>query len=201
MPNALIGTSWFPVATMILGFALSAVGEFLRDGRTSKRDEVIAKATLAREREARQEARRAQLFEGRGKFQRETLLTLQDAVVKLTRAAGQMHHLDCMESRKTGKWGGQLFPEEVSNNALEFSVSVMVFASRVRDNEVRQMAETFRNRANMVGICKTEETSSDALNEMGKILEPLHARIGELLRQMDDDEEAQYQLTPASPLG
>jgi hypothetical protein len=143
-----------------------------------------------REREAREAARKAQLFECRANFQRETLLALQDAVVKLTRAAGKMNHLDEMEYRKTGQWGGKLFPEELSDNEHTANVTVMVLSARVRDDRIRQLAETFREHANRIGSSRTKELAGETLQKMAETLAPLHERIGEVLRKLDDDEDA-----------
>jgi uncharacterized membrane protein len=126
-------TGWFPVLTLLLGFAASWISEWFRDDRTSKR-----------EREAREAARQAQLFERRANFQRETLLNLQDAVAKLARTTGRMHHLDSMNHRSTGKWGGFLFPENLDDDAHQANVAVMLLTSRVRDEYIREVAETFR---------------------------------------------------------
>jgi hypothetical protein len=43
----------------------------------------------------------------------------------------------------------------------------------------------------MVGISQTEQADKEALFRMGQLLRPLHERIGEVLRKLDDDEDAQ----------
>jgi hypothetical protein len=43
-----------------------------------------------------------------------------------------MHHIDEMEYRKGGKWGGHLFPEGLSDEALQANVTIMVLTARVR---------------------------------------------------------------------
>jgi uncharacterized coiled-coil protein SlyX len=141
MPDAAASTvGWFPAFTALLGFVTSSILEWLRDRRASER-----------EREAREAARRVQQFERRANFQRETLINLQDAVVKLSRTAGRMHHLATMEQRKTGKWGGHLFSEDLDDDAHHANVTIMVLTSRVRDDRIREMAETFRSHASKRG--------------------------------------------------
>jgi hypothetical protein len=134
--------------------------------------------------------RRAQLLERRTNFQRETLIRLQDEAVKLARAAGRMNHLDEMEFRKTGEWGGNLFPEVLSDGALQANVTIMVLTSRVRDDRIREIVTTFRSHANCVGTSPTRDADRKALAQMGELIEPLHTRIGEILRKLDDDEDA-----------
>jgi hypothetical protein len=57
-----VSAGWFPVVTLLLGFAVSSVSDWFRRWHELKRD-----------REARQEARHDQLSEQRRNFQRETL--------------------------------------------------------------------------------------------------------------------------------
>jgi len=179
------------VFTAFLGYIASSISEWLRDRRASERERATAEATSIREREAREATRQVQLFERRANFQRETLLNLQDAVVKLTRTAGRMHHIDEMEHRKTGKWGGFSFPEGLSDDALQAGVAIMVLTSRVRDEQIREMVKTFKSNANRIGISPNEQATRKALEGMIEVLEPLHERIGEILRKLDDDEDAQ----------
>jgi len=68
---------WFPVVTLILGFAIGFISDWIKNRRESDR-----------EREARREARRERLSDQRRNFQRETLLALQEAVQDLARATG-----------------------------------------------------------------------------------------------------------------
>ena len=91
MAEATVG--WFPVLTLLLGYAVKAASDWLQHRRTSER-----------ERQAREAARQDQLFERRTTFQRQTLLDLQEAVMRLARSSGAMHHQDVMAFRKTGKW-------------------------------------------------------------------------------------------------
>jgi hypothetical protein len=175
--NTAVG--WFPVLTLFLGFAASWISEWFRDGRTIKR-----------EREAREAASRVQRSERRTNFQRETLLNLQDSVAKLARATGRMHHLDEMEHRKTGKWRSSRFPENLNADAHQSNVSVMLLTSRVRDDDIRELAETFRRAANEVPICPNAEAAGNSLAKMAEALGSLHQSIGKMLRKLDDDEDA-----------
>lgn len=181
MADVLTGAAagWFPVFTALLGYVTSSLTEWLRDRRAG-----------VRERDARDSVRRAQLLERRANFQRETLISLQDEAVKLARAAGRMNHLDEMEFRKTGKWGGHLFPEGLSDAAHQSNVTIMVLTSRVRDDRIREVVAAFRSHANCVGTSATREADRTALDKMSELIEPLHERIGEVLRKLDDDEAA-----------
>jgi uncharacterized membrane protein len=200
MPDVVTSTAagWFPAVTLLVGFATSSFSEWLRDGRAGERERATAEAISGRERDAREAARRIQLFERRAISQRETLLNLQDAVVKLSRAAGKIHHLDLMEHRKNGTWGGNLLPEDLSDDAHHANVTLMVLTARVRDSHIQEMVQTFRNHASRVGISRTEEAEKEALARMSEVLEPLHQRIGEVLRKLDDDEDASAMMPPSN---
>jgi hypothetical protein len=190
MPDATssASSSWFPLLTALGGYLTSAVTEYLRDRRARERDRATAAAMSEREREARAAATRLQLFQRRSDFQRETLLSLQDAVAQLARAAGRMHHPDEMEYRRTGQWGGHLFPEDLNDSAHQAGVKTLMLMVRVRDDKVREMMKTFRDHANQVGICRTEIESRLALEGMSAALDPLHERIGMVLRILDEEE-------------
>jgi hypothetical protein len=135
------------------------------------------------------------LFEQRADFQRETLLNLQDAVAKLARATGKMNHLDSIEYRTTGKWGGRRFPEDLNDDAHQANVSVMLLTSRVRDDDIRELAETFKSEANRVTLCQNAEEARYALEKMGIALRSLYERTREVLRKLDDGEASEITTT------
>ena len=171
--------SLIPAVAALLGFAASTIAEYLRDSRTSER-----------EREAREAARKVQVAERRISFQRETLLSLQEAVLEEARSAGQIGHIDEMEYRKTGKWLGQRLPDGLSDKARNNTVQTLLLMERVRDREIRDLTKVFRSYANQIGVCRNFEDKSRATENMANALPPLHERIGIVLRQLDDDEEA-----------
>jgi uncharacterized coiled-coil protein SlyX len=191
MIDATTGTGWFPALTLLVGFATSSFAEWLRQRYANKRERAAAEATREQEREARESERRIQLFERRTSFQRETLLNLQDAIVKLARATGRMQHLDLMEYRKTGNWGKQPIPSDLNDDAHQANVIIMVLKARVRDDLIREMTGTFQSQANLVAISRSEQASKEVSDKMVGELGPLHERIGEVLRKLDDDEDSQ----------
>jgi hypothetical protein len=90
---------------------------------------------------------------------------------------------------KTGQWGGHLFPEDLDASAHEAGVKTLMLMVRVRDDGIREMMKTFRDYANKVAMCRSEAEGQQALLNMVAVLEPLHERIGVILRKLDDDEE------------
>lgn len=177
VPASIPTNTWLPLLTGLGGYLLSLLTEYFRDKRTSER-----------ERTAREAARRLHLFERRSDFQRQTLLSLQESVVQHASAAGSIYRFEAMEFKKTNRWGGQLLPKELDDSEHEAGVKTLMFMVRVRDPDIRELTRTFRTHANQVGFCKSESESRAELMEMGAALEPLHERIGMILRKLDDDE-------------
>lgn len=190
-PGTTIG--WFPVITTLGGFFAGWLTELFRDGRTRRREHEAAEATSNRERAARDAARREQRFERRTNFQRQTLLDLQDTVQKLLRVTGKMQHLDGIAHRSTGEWHKQLYPDDVNNEAHLTNVQTTLLAVRVRDESIRSMAKDLREKCNSVFFSKNEAESERLILAAAAVFETLNERIGERLRQIDDDEDAHDQ--------
>src|SRR3982074_2021863 len=103
MPEATTG--WFPVVTLLLGYATKTIADWLQHRRATER-----------ERQAREAARLDQLSERRTTFQRQTPLDLQESMMQLVRTVGAMHHQDVTAFRKSGLWQRQWFDEALSEN-------------------------------------------------------------------------------------
>jgi hypothetical protein len=112
------------------------------------------------------------------------------AVLKLSRTAGAINHFNKMQQRKTGKWAGCLLPEELDKDASSSNAILLALTPRVRDERIREMVKTFRNHACNVGISWSEQAEQEAMDKMFEVVPPLHERIGEVLRKLDDDEDA-----------
>jgi hypothetical protein len=151
-----------------------------------------------REREARREARREALSDQRRNFQRQTLLELQEAVQDLTRATGAMHHHDDMAFRRTGEWQRELLAEPLNEQLLLANRRVMLLAVRVRDDSLRATVQRFRGHCSdtlIVGRGSDSDsqlraTSQAAMQSALPLVEQIHDRIGEILRTLDDEEDA-----------
>src|ERR1700745_2000812 len=121
MPN-ITTSSWFPVLTLLIGFATKSLMDWLQHRHTAKR-----------EREAREAVRRDQLFERRTSFQRETLLALQEASMQLARSVGAIHHQDEMAYRSSGKWSKQLLSDELDEGNRLAQARTGMVGARGRD--------------------------------------------------------------------
>jgi hypothetical protein len=127
MPDV-ITSSWFPVLTLLLGFATKSLSDWLENRRNTRR-----------ERAAREAVRREQLFERRTSFQRQTLLEIQEASMQLVRSVGAIHHEDKMAYRSTGEWGKQRVGDDLSEANRLAQARTGMLAARVRDDTIREL--------------------------------------------------------------
>lgn len=166
---------WFPVVTLVSGYLLKVLSDWLTHRRTRER-----------EREAREALRHDQLEERRTTFQRQNLLDLQEAVNDLARAAGAANVQDNRAYRQTGQWQKQLLGEELSENFRLAARRTSILNSRVRDDLVRELVQRFKDVSTGASFSPSKEAADSALNTMASVFEELNDRIGMLLRRMDD---------------
>ncbi|RIK86601.1 MAG: hypothetical protein DCC69_06565 [Hyphomicrobiales bacterium] len=162
--------------TLLAGGALTILAGWLADQRASERERV-----------RRQDERRERLLVRRNDFQRETLLALQDATQRLIRSAGAMHFQDVSAYRTSGKWQRQQFNDDLSDQQLRANTDTMLFASRVRDDEVRNLADQLRDQVYDVGSSPDEATAEGRMLAAANTQQALIQRIGQLVRELDDD--------------
>jgi hypothetical protein len=86
-------TNWFPVLTLLLGFGVKSLSDWVDHRRMVERDHA-----------ARGAARKEKNLERRIDFQHQTLLDLQEACMQLACSTSAMHHQDIMAFRNTGVW-------------------------------------------------------------------------------------------------
>jgi hypothetical protein len=138
----------------------------------------------------RHDQRRDALRRTHIEFQRATLLELQAAIQQLARFTGQAHHQDVMASRATGAWRKQPLTKEVDDGFLRARTSIILLRVRVRDEEIRRLAELFSSACVAVMYSETEGAAHDALQlRVIPAVTDLHERIGAVLRSLDDDED------------
>jgi len=170
MPNWLATTM-----SVIAGGVLTMLAAWLGDRRITERD-----------RERRSDERRERLVTRRNDFQRETLLALQEASQKLLRNTGASHHQDVIAYRTTGKWQRQQSTDDLSNDFLRLTTETMLLASRVRDDEVRGLADRLRTEASAVNFSIDESEAESCITAAGDTQSALIQRIGEIVRGLDE---------------
>jgi hypothetical protein len=168
--------SLLPLGTFLLGYGGKSLSDWLLHRRTMERD-----------REAREVARRDQLLERRNAFQRQTLLDLQDALMLLGRTYGQMHHQDVMTYKQTGEWQKHKFPGDLAEESRATQSHTSVLVSRVRDENVRELVQKFKDYGVSTLQCANRELGDRAMLLMATTSNEVNQRIGEILRKMDDE--------------
>ena len=171
-------TGWFPVFTLLLGYAVKVATDWVQHRRT-----------LERERDARQAQRRDLLSERRSDFQRQTLLDLQEAVMDVARTTGAMHHEDQMAYHNTRNWGRQLYAPDLDERNSAAMRRTSMLAVRVRDESVRDLVQRFKSHSANATTRRSREESESEMAEMATVFENLNYRIGEILRRIDEEPE------------
>jgi hypothetical protein len=172
-------TAWFPVVTLVAGYIMKAISDRLDHSRT-----------VQRERENRRETRRIQIAERRADFQRKNLLDLQEAIQDLARSSGAIIHADTMKFRETQQWRRHLLPEDLNQAQFEATRKCILLIVRIRNGEIREIAQIFRLAALDASDSPDEATAQKRMNAAVEDLKKVHELIGAELRKLDDDEEA-----------
>ena len=133
--SAIIG----PITTLLGGLGgywLAGRNEETRDQRAASREQVARRAALAE-----------RLEDDRHGFQRDTLLELQDELQRLVRNTAQI----VLQDQKTIKQYGQIYllAGDLSDQAMQITVSVQRLRSRVLDDQLRAAIGDF------VGLCSS----------------------------------------------
>lgn len=168
-------TILLPVVTLMLGVILNAAIEYVRDGRTSKREQ-----------KARAVRREEEIAAKRIEFQRETLLELQNAVNEMGRQTAKLHIHDLQHFRNEGTWQEANLPHDI-DEAQRAAVSwLSVLYVRVLDREVKLLIDRFRSDTD--GTLKNSDAlgSAKAFENMQTTFIHLNAKIGENLLNLDN---------------
>jgi hypothetical protein len=116
-------SEWLPAVALGVGAAGTFAAQLIRERFTSGRE---------------RDARAAEREVARDTFQRETLLELQDAMLRVLQNAAQLHLHNGRVYSETGRYARDYYPTELSDE----SGDVMAIASRLRqrvlDDDLRQ---------------------------------------------------------------
>jgi hypothetical protein len=172
-------TSWvLTVVSLVAGYGLKSITDLVQH-----------KWNVEKEREARKAARQDQRFQRRSAFQHETLLALQDACMDLGRATAQANSLNLAEFRSSKTWHRMRLPDDLDESHRFAQARTQMLLVRVRDASVRQLAANLRELSAETVLATSADDSEHALASMGLVFESLNNRIGELLREIDDDDD------------
>jgi len=169
---------WFPVITLVLGFALQAFLNVLTDHRASRR-----------ERDARRDQRLDAMRSRRREFQRTTLLEAQDVMSQLMRLTVRAYLEDLAAFRKSGSWHKQLLTEDVDEGIRKCQADMARLRARIRSEQVRRLINQVVSLSVDAGLAENETNASFAIGSMANTGNDLNEQIGVLLRTLEDEEE------------
>ena len=164
---------WLLLAAGI-GYVASALQQWLADRRLDEREQRTRVALRVEQQSDRREA-----------FQRETLLALQDALRRLSRATGAIQHLDVMHHRTTREpYARQQLDEEWNQKYQLAIVDVQMFTVRVMDDDLRHRINDLLDHVSAVISAPSESEAKASLDAGVTLSMELNKRIGELLRSV-----------------
>jgi hypothetical protein len=172
-PAAATVNWWLPLLTAVMGFASAGVWEWLRDRRTTKR-----------EREARRDAQ----LERRNVFQRETLLELQDVLMKMMHTTFSILVRHVATLAPEDETDILVPPPDLDLKHRDAMVRSSILCVRLHDETLVSLVNDFTN--NLFGAT----SGNDLTQRERKILsavqtrELIDERIRVLLREMDNSE-------------
>lgn len=109
-------------------------------------------------------------------------------MMDVARTAGQIQHKDVMTFRATKEWRLQRVGEELSEANAVAQRRTSLLKVRVRDELVRRGVEAVQDNAANIATSESFEASETSIRAMGRELENVNKRIGEVLRTLDDEE-------------
>ena len=166
--------AWLPAISVLVGFITKCITDWFQDSRATKRDE---------ERHARERSDQRQ--ERNAIFQRETMLDLQDAIMDLTRASGEIHFHDLKAAQENGGWKKLTqMKEGLSERTRLLQAKTSILLSRIDDKDIREKGKKLKSAVSQVAIATTQTKSEEALFEAGKLSDEINQRIGDVLRDL-----------------
>ena len=101
------------------------------------------------------------------------------------RAAGAAHQHDLMAYKQTGQWQKQLLGDW-SEKLREAHARTSMLVVRIWDASLREQVRRLKMLEVEVSMSQRPSDSERALLSMGELFDECNARIGELLRSLDD---------------
>jgi len=167
---------WFPVATLLAGFAANGILEWFRHRSSSSREVAARVAERCRAIEER-----------RARFQRESLLALQEAMVDLTRAVANGHFHDLRAFRQGNGWRKTYLPEDVDQAIREANQQTALLNERVADENVRKAVEYAKGLASGIFFTSDSATAEGMMTKLGNASIEVQKQIGIVLRKLDEE--------------
>lgn len=169
-------TGLLALAGVIVGYLLKMLSDI-----------ILHRLQSARELKAREAARLDAAKLRHNGFQRESLLSLQDAVARLARANGRTFHADLLASRSGSDWGKSLLPADLDAEVREAVAAVVRLEVRIADPEIRDLSSRLRGSTGTLAASKSEAEAEAAVAASSEIFVRLNEAIGGAVRALDEE--------------
>ena len=162
-------------ATAIAGFIAMRVLDARKDERTYEREKA-----------ARDDLRRDKLRERHADFQRQTLLDLQDCLLKLLHSAAAMH-TNNTKIFGDGFWkqGAVYRPNELSLLYSDAQAKSILLIGRLSDDKAREFATQTKLDCTLAYSADNKAEGDAAINNAFQSFNRVNAQIGKLLRELN----------------
>ena len=167
----LINSALLPFIGTAIGAAAALFGGYLQHTWATRRDA-----------EARAENRSADQNAARSRFQHETLVQLQDAMMQLARLTGKGHFQDTKNFHASQTWQKLPIDDDTAEEHAAISRKLIVFISRIEDEKIRRNAEALRDNYHNVMLSKSMQISRHIMLRQDDRLSEINQMIGQQLR-------------------
>lgn len=150
-----------------VGLLGSLSGTWLTESRLDRRAE--------RQRQTERELRRDDL-------QRDTLIGLQEALLRVMRTSWRLTLNDRLQANQGVQWGTAMAPPDLDQESLLAFQDVAKLVERVLDDDVRTRVEETTDAASRLGLARSHAESQQIEREMAAAYTRASKRIGVVLR-------------------
>ena len=142
--------------------------------------------TFEREKAARDDARKDKLRESHTEFQRQTLLDLQDCLLKLIHSAVAMHKNNtAIFGDGIWKEGAVYRPNELSLLYSDAQAKSILLIGRLSDDKARDLATQTKVDCTIAYNAENETEGDEAINRAFQSFMQVNAQISKLLRELN----------------
>jgi hypothetical protein len=121
-------------------------------------------------------------------FERETLLRLQDELLRLSRGSAESNFFIEAAVNKGAEWTRVMVPDELSERTRLAQAATTALGVRIRNEALRNQVDAFRKTCADFQMPLSKAGSDATFVRMGTQFEALNQSIGQALRQLDDDD-------------
>jgi hypothetical protein len=154
-------------------------------------DKEIATQKLDDERSARKEAKNLQIRLNHLKFQRETLLDLQQSTHSLLLNAGLIHRAKSKMAPDNGILKGLSADPDISERCRAEFARTALLISRVANEKIRTEIQSIKDFASAMLAAPTVKEGDDQYDLATIAMQKSLDEVGRIIRQLDQDEASE----------